>query len=141
MDFLDWSGILNFQSKIIFCNIVALFLGLKKRFSRISILDVFIKVFSHHFQRDMISWQRWRHFYCCLLLRIPRDGVWKSQKKSNSTLRAKRATFTFWVDKSLLKMPKMVDFGEFLKIWSLRSNSVTRQVSFNRTKIGGKCQY
>ena len=27
-------------------------------------------------------------------------GVWKSQKKSQSTLRAKRATFTFWVDKS-----------------------------------------
>ena len=27
-------------------------------------------------------------------------GVWKSQKMSHSTLRAKRATFTFWVDKS-----------------------------------------
>ena len=25
-------------------------------------------------------------------------SVWKSQKKSHSTLRAKRATFTFWVD-------------------------------------------
>ena len=34
----------------------------------------------------------------------------------------------------------MVHFGEFLKTRSLRSNSVTRQVSFNRTKIGGKCQ-
>ena len=67
-------------------------------------------------------------------------GVWKSQKKSHSTLRAKRATFTFWVDKRLLKMPKMVHFGEFLKTWSLRSNSVTRQVSYNRTKIGGKWQ-
>ena len=33
-----------------------------------------------------------------------------------------------------------VHFGEFLKTWSLRSNSVTRQVSFDRTKIGGKCQ-
>ena len=66
--------------------------------------------------------------------------VWKSQKKSHSTLRAKRATFTFWVDKSSLKMPKMVHFGVFLKTWSLRSNSVTRQVSFNRTKIGGRCQ-
>ena len=42
-------------------------------------------------------------------------SVWKSQKKSHSSLRAKRATFTFWVDKSLLKMPKMVNFGEFLK--------------------------
>ena len=29
----------------------------------------------------------------------------------------------------------MVHFGEFLKTWSLRSNSVTRQVSFNRTNI------
>ena len=38
------------------------------------------------------------------------------------------------------KVPKMVHFGEFLKNWSLRSNSVTWQVSFNRTKIGGKCQ-
>ena len=27
-------------------------------------------------------------------------GVWQSQKKSHSTLRAKRATFTFWGDKS-----------------------------------------
>ena len=67
-------------------------------------------------------------------------GVWKSQKKSHSTLRAKRATFTFWVDKSKLKMPKTIHFGEFLKTWSLRSNSVTRQVSLNRTKIVGKCQ-
>ena len=50
-------------------------------------------------------------------------------------MRAKRASFTFWVDKSQLKMPKMVH-----KTCSLRSNSVTRQVSFNRTKIGGKCQ-
>ena len=34
----------------------------------------------------------------------------------------------------------MVNFGEFLKTWSLRSNSVTKQVTFNRTKIGVKCQ-
>ena len=67
-------------------------------------------------------------------------SVWKSQKKSHSTLRAKRATFTFWVDKSSLKMPKMVNFGEFLKTWILRSNSVTRQVILNSTKISGKCQ-
>ena len=37
-------------------------------------------------------------------------------------------------------MPKKVYFNEFLKIWSWRSNSVTRQVNFNRTKMGGKCQ-
>ena len=34
----------------------------------------------------------------------------------------------------------MVQFGELLKTWSLLSNSVTRLVVFNRTKIGGKCQ-
>ena len=33
-------------------------------------------------------------------------------------------------------------FGEFLETWSLRSNSVTRQVTFKkRPKIGGKCQH
>ena len=69
--------------------------------------------------------------------RLMTHGVWKSQKKPHSTLRAKRTTFTFWVDKSLLKM---VQFGEFLKTWSLRSNSVTRQVNINRTKIGEKYQ-
>ena len=42
--------------------------------------------------------------------------------------------------KLVTKAKKMVHFGEFLKTWSLRSNSVTRLVSFNRTKIGGKCQ-
>ena len=33
-------------------------------------------------------------------------GVWKSQKKSHLKLRAKRATFTFWVAKHLLKKAK-----------------------------------
>ena len=35
-----------------------------------------------------------------------------------------------------IKKVKNGQFGEFLKIWSLRSNSVTRQVNFNWTKIG-----
>ena len=42
-------------------------------------------------------------------------GVWKSQKKSHSTLRAKQATFTFWVDKSSLKKQKWSIFGEFFE--------------------------
>ena len=50
-------------------------------------------------------------------------------------MRAKRATYKFWMDKSSLKMPKMVNFDEFLKTWNLLSNSVTRQVNFNWTKI------
>ena len=33
--------------------------------------------------------------------------------RSNSTLRAKRATFTFLVDKSSLKRPKVVNFAIF----------------------------
>ena len=44
-------------------------------------------------------------------------SVWKSQKKSHSTLRAKRATFTFWVEKSSSKLPKMVNFGDFSETW------------------------
>ena len=42
-------------------------------------------------------------------------SVWKSPKKSHSTLRAKRATFTFWVDKSSLKMPKGSILASFWK--------------------------
>ena len=39
-----------------------------------------------------------------LMFRITQNHiVWKSPKKSHSKLRAKRATFTFWVDKSLFK--------------------------------------
>ena len=58
-------------------------------------------------------------------------GVWKSQKMSHSTMRAKRTTFTFWVDKDA----KNAQFGEFWKMWILLPNSVTRQVNF---KIGQK---
>ena len=35
----------------------------------------------------------------------------------------------------LTKNAKNGQFGEFLKTWSLRSNIVTRQVNFNRTKL------
>ena len=38
------------------------------------------------------NWSLWE-FYCI-------HSVWKSPKKSHSTLQAKRATFRFWVDKS-----------------------------------------
>ena len=37
-------------------------------------------------------------------------SVWKLQEKSHSTLRAKRATFTFWVDKSSIKMLNVATF-------------------------------
>ena len=38
-------------------------------------------------------------------------SVWKSQKKSHSTLRAKRAMITFWLDKSSLKCQKPETWG------------------------------
>ena len=61
--------------------------------------------------------------------------VFENHRMSHSTLRAKRATFAFLAYKSSLKMPKIVNFDEFLL-----SNSVTRQVTFNSTKINEKCQ-
>ena len=58
------------------------------------------------------------------------------RKKSHSTLRAKRATFTFWVDKKSFKCQKWSIFGESLK--TLWPNSVTRQVNVKRTKVSIK---
>ena len=89
---------------------------------------------------DFLSWiMALIMFFFCSTSVCWHSG-WKSEKKSHSTLRMKRATFTFGVDKSSLTMPKTVNFGEFLKTWKLKSNCVTRQVTFDRTKIGGKCQ-
>ena len=87
------------------------------------------------YKKSILSRAAIFYYFSCVL-----HTVWKLKKKSHSALRAKRAMFTFWVDKSSLKMPKIVDFGEFLKTWSLLSKSVTRHFNFNRTNIGGKCQ-
>ena len=63
-------------------------------------------------------------------------SVWKSQKKSYSTLRAKRAPFTFWVDKSSLKSAKN---GPILaNFWKPKACGQTELP--DRSKIGGKCQ-
>ena len=65
------------------------------------------------------------------LLWNPLHDVWKSLEKSHSILRAKRAAFTI---------------GQKWSIWriidnlNVRSNSITRQVNFSRTKISGQCQ-
>ena len=40
----------------------------------------------------------------------------------------------------LIKKSQKWYFGEFFKTLSLRSNSVTRHVTFNRTKIGGNAK-
>ena len=43
----------------------------------------------------------------------PIHSIEKSPQKSHSTWRAKRATFTIWVGKNALKVPKIVHFGDF----------------------------
>ena len=50
---------------------------------------------------------------------------------------ASEASYVYILNgQNFIKMTKIVHFGEFLKIWSLLSNSVTRQVTYNRTTIG-----
>ena len=56
-------------------------------------------------------------------------SVWNWPKMSHSTLRARRATFTFWVDKSYLKCAaKYGQFVEFFKTWNLQSSRFSSQV-------------
>ena len=67
-------------------------------------------------------------------------SVWKSQKKSHSTLRVKRASFTFWMDKSSLKRPKIVNFGEFWKTEACGQIVLPDRSLSKGSKINGKCQ-
>ena len=53
-------------------------------------------------------------------------GVWKSHKKSHFTLRVKRATVTFWVDKSSLKMPRN-DFWKPEACGQIRKNTLQNE--------------
>ena len=61
-------------------------------------------------------------------------GVWKSQKKSHST-RAKRATFTFWVDKSSLKEAKN---GPIWRVFENLMLAVKQSYQTGQFKIGQK---
>ena len=55
------------------------------------------------------------------------ENYWKSRM---------RATFTFWMDKSSLKMPKMDHFGEFLKIEKPKCNIVSDfQTLWKRARV------
>ena len=78
----------------------------------IEITIVFQTTTTMSFLHFRLFWRMHLEVYSLTFLQV--HVVWKSQKKFH--------------------------FGKFLKTWSLRSNSVTRQVSFNRTKIGEKCQ-
>ena len=64
-----------------------------------------------------------------------RHSVWKSLKKVAFNIASYGATFTFWfwIDKSSWKMPKII--SRVFENWSLRSNSVTRQVTLKGQKL------
>ena len=57
--------------------------------------------------------------------------VWNSLKKSHWTLRAKRATFTFWVDKSSSNMSK----------WSISIGHILTSLVFQNFKLPVKQYY
>ena len=61
-------------------------------------------------------------------------SVWKSTNVVAFNI-ASEASYIYFLSRQ-----NIVNFGEFGKSWSWRSNSVTRQVTFNRTKINGKFQ-
>ena len=44
------------------------------------------------------------------------------------------------IGQKFIKMPKMANFGDFLKTWSLRSKNITKQVTFNRQKMVEKAK-
>ena len=71
-------------------------------------------------------------------------SVCNSEEESHSTLlfnnMSEESYVYFLSGQKLNKEAKNWQFGELLKDWSLWSNSVTRQVNFNRTNIGQKCQ-
>ena len=58
--------------------------------------------------------------------------VFENYRKVSFNLASEASYVYILVDKSLMKMPKIVNFGEFSKTWILRSNSVTSQVTFKR---------
>ena len=66
---------------------------------------------------------------------------WKiTEKVSFSIASGASSTFTFFSGQKFIKNAKNGSFSDILKTWSLRLNSVTRQVNFNWAKIGEKCQ-
>ena len=55
-------------------------------------------------------------------------------------MRAKQATFTFWVDKSSSKMPQMVQFWGVFQIWKLKNSNTTFWVIFKQCEWYEKCR-
>ena len=66
--------------------------------------------------------------------------VFENHKKVSFNIASEASYVYILSGQKLIENAKNDPIGEFLKKWSLRSNSATRQVSFNRTKISKKCQ-
>ena len=71
---------------------------------------------------------------------ILQHGVGKLHKKSNSTLRAKRATFTNCLDKSPLKMPKMINLTCLWKNWSFGLTVLPDRSTLKGKKLAGNAK-
>ena len=54
---------------------------------------------------------------------------------------ASEASYVLKSGQKFIKNAKNGQFGKFLKTWNFWSNSVTRQATFNGTKIDGKCYF
>ena len=67
-------------------------------------------------------------------------GVWKSPKSLILHCQRSELRLHFEWKKVHHKCQKMVNFGEFLKTWSLRSNSGTRPVTFVVQKMVEKAK-
>ena len=83
----------------------------------------------------------WRTRQLLLIWNTHRARCLKNTEKISFNI-ASEASYVYILSGQnlILKNAKNGQFGELLKTLSLRSNSVTRQVNFNRTKIGRKCQ-
>ena len=67
-------------------------------------------------------------------------NVWKSQNKVSFNIASVASYIFIMSGQKSIKNFETGHFGVFLKTWSFWSTNVTRQVNFNRTKIGGKGQ-
>ena len=73
-------------------------------------------------------------------LTLPNSWCLKITEKVSFNIASEASYVYILSEQNLIKSAKNGQFGEFLKNWCLWSNGVTRQVTFKRTKIDGKCQ-
>ena len=96
-------------------------------------LEVYCKVATTNLWCQQKTWKLGR--FECLTVRS--KSCLKITEKVSFNIASEASKVYILSYKGSLKVPYLTSFW---KTWSLRSNSVTRQVNFNRTKIGGKCR-